>query len=372
MSYIMLAGRSHDALVNLEERLKANQLNIRRNDIVNGHADPLHGIADLPSVLVLLLNESGVHELEAFAERPAQLKPPLVVVGNDLDPNVMRLAMQAGARDFLKDDATDDEFVAILSTLHTEVREAVDHVSIAVVSASGGNGASTVALNIAALAAEQNRRKTALVDLDLQNATLSHMLDLKPKRSILEALEIADELDEYSLGAYMSEHASGIQFIAATPSVQIVQRERLDQPMTELCIRLGEAYQRVVYDIPNPLDYLSASVLEQVDHVLIVMEQSVISVRNATRLNELLRHELDIPERKISAVVNRFNKKSLIDVADIKNTGATAQRHDAAQRPPARFRKQRHGGAVGGRKPELGARQGHERTGASLQPAHAR
>lgn len=322
MSYVLFSGRAQEALQSLEHRIsKSESFKTQVKPIINGHADPLHGVSDLPGALVLLLENNSTLELEAFADRPPALRPPLVVVGENLDPVTMRVAMQAGARDFLSSNCSEHELSESLAALLEETKgsgKTRQSQLISVVSASGGDGASVVALNLAALSAQDGQYKTALVDLDLQHAPLSHLLDLQPPRGILEALEMVDELDGVSLEAFFSSHSSELELMCALPSVEIALRDRLSDAMATLTEKVNLEYERVFVDLPGQLDAMSASVLEQSNQVLIVVQQSVKSLRNATRLFEILRHELAVSEKKIGLVLNRYDKKSMIGIADVK------------------------------------------------------
>ena len=75
--------------------LRLNSLYIVR-DIV----PPLQGITDLPDVLLLGLSEHWQNELQELANRSADSRPPVIILAEDGNPEVMRLAMKAGARDY--------------------------------------------------------------------------------------------------------------------------------------------------------------------------------------------------------------------------------------------------------------------------------
>ncbi len=77
---------------------------------------------------------------------------------------------------------------------------------IAFINAKGGSGGSFLAANIAHLLVAVSNRKVALVDLDLQLGNLTQYLDLEPKRGLIEALDVAADLDGVSIEAYLTKH----------------------------------------------------------------------------------------------------------------------------------------------------------------------
>src|SRR5215467_8666529 len=99
---VLLVQRLLATLDQLESLLRKHPgLRLQRKLTVNGHVDPLHDVSTLPDALILHLGETSHAELESLAARAADKRPPLIVVGSVSDTTVMRLAMQAGARDLL-------------------------------------------------------------------------------------------------------------------------------------------------------------------------------------------------------------------------------------------------------------------------------
>ena len=144
---VLLAGRSKMAIKILKGHLAAqNRLDVELRHIVNGHADPLYGLEDLPDMLVLHINGLEGGEIEALIERPASMRPPMVVVSETDDAAVMRLAMKAGARDFLPQSEASNLSDSV-DAICDDLASASTHKGelIAVVNAKGGSGATFLA-----------------------------------------------------------------------------------------------------------------------------------------------------------------------------------------------------------------------------------
>ena len=196
--------------------------------IVNGHADPLHGISETPDML-LLHYSPGHGQLEYLAENKQGDQLPLIVCGPSDDPEAMRLAMQAGARDYLPAAAPKDDLVASLLRLREETsRTGASAVGqlIVVMNGKGGSGASFLAPNLAHSLVIDAGKQVTLVDLDLQFGGLCRYLDITPKIGIVEALEVAKQMDDVSAEAYTNEHSSGLRLLAA-PSTRSVRPEEV-------------------------------------------------------------------------------------------------------------------------------------------------
>jgi pilus assembly protein CpaE len=320
--HIILAGRSRDALEALARHLVSHSaIHFTLRQIVNGHTDPLHGIDELPDILVLRIAPNSVDELAALAQRPALERPPLIVVGDLKDPQAMRLAMQSGARDILPEPVTDVDLLAALERVSSEVR-AVSVTprtrSFAFVNAKGGSGATFLAANVAHVFAAVKRQETLIADLDLQFGTLPQYFDMQPKRGLLDALSVVHELDDVAIDAYFTRHASGLRVLARTPNPGGVNVHSTGDGFALLLDMLKTKCQRLVFDVPRHLDALGAMALERADRVVIVMQQTLPSLRDATRLHEIVREELGIPQDRISVLVNRYRKGTSVELNDIR------------------------------------------------------
>ena len=111
---ILIAGRNKDALTSMEERLLNSRYQVSIRHISNGHADPLHGVPDLPDLLIFHMDENDEAELTCLVERPQELRPATLIIGPGGNTRLMRLAMKAGAIDYLEDPAKDSDLTEVL------------------------------------------------------------------------------------------------------------------------------------------------------------------------------------------------------------------------------------------------------------------
>ena len=317
---MLIAGRSKEALIDLQEHLQSHDdQDVQIKHIVNGHADPLYGAVDLPDLLVLHINGLEGGELEALLERPASVRPPMVVVSEKNDAAAMRFAMKAGARDFLRHSEI-AEVVKSVSTIRDELSQQAlpDGKMTAVVNAKGGAGATFLACNLAHLASSVTEERTALVGLDMQFPTLPSYFDLKLQHGLLQAFESVDKLDATALDAIMASHSSGLKLIAARPDDFRFSFDSLvDQSNTFLDLLVGN-YKHVVVDVPRHMDEFNAQVLSRASQIVMVVQQSLPHIQDATRLQQLLRNQLGIAFDNLLVVVNRYNKRAEIQLADIE------------------------------------------------------
>jgi pilus assembly protein CpaE len=326
---VLLVSRRKETLDSLAAILrKYPGLRLQSKLTVNGHVDPLHDVSALPEALILHLGETSHAELESLAARAADRRPHLIVVGGTNDTTVVRLAMQAGARDLLPLPLIEADLVAALQRVERDRRSAGSRAHgtlTAFMNAKGGSGATFIAANVAHALTAVSHRNTTLVDLDLQFGAIPVYFDLFPKRGMLQALENVEGLDEVALMGYAVQHASGLRILGnAAEDGLPTQPVSVDHVRRLLDIAV-HSNDHVIVDLPRRIDALTALAIERAQHVVLVVQQSLATVRDATRLITCLRRDLGVAKERLLVVVNRYEKDKGITDEDIRTTLACGE-----------------------------------------------
>lgn len=298
------------------------EYHLTRKIIGNGHTDPFHDVASMPDVL-LLHYVHGHGELQHLADSALSKRLPLIVLGPPDDPEAMRLAMRAGASDYLSQPLQQSDLLNALERVSEQLKEFAGKRGqlVTVINSKGGSGASFIATNLAYALSQEKNVSTVLVDFDLQFGGLSRYLDLYPKRGIVEALDVVEEIDEVAAEAYITRHDSGLRLLAAPASDRLVLSKEVPVDHVDGLTRiLLSNNDYVVADLPRRIDLLSATVLEHSDQILMPVQQSLAHINDAARMIQLITKELAVPMNRIRIVVNRYVKNSLIEIHDIKST----------------------------------------------------
>ncbi|WP_137109106.1 AAA family ATPase [Pseudomonas asiatica] len=315
---LLISSSDALALRQLQEicqRIAGLEVNVRQ--VSNGHCDPLYGLDRMPDFLLLRVGQLWREELAALLQRPAHERPPLLVCGLLDDREGMRLAMQAGARDFLPEPIVATELIAALNrmVMETQTNSTATGKLVAVINAKGGSGGTVLACNLAhQLSLKGN---TLLLDLDLQFGSVSHHLDVAQSHSQLDVLQQIKEMDGVALRGFCSHFSPSLHVLGSRANElclpQDVQAEQLDA-----LLQLARAnYDWVVADLPRQIDHITASVLEQADRVYVVVQQSVNHLRDASSLARILRDDLGVRGNQLEVVVNRYDKAAPVSLKDI-------------------------------------------------------
>lgn len=327
--HVLVVSRRKDTLDQLESLLREQRgLRLQRKLTVNGHVDPLHEVEVLPDALILHLGETSHAELESLAERPADKRPPLIVVGSVSDTNVVRLAMQAGARDLLPLPLVEGDLLAALQRIERDRRtsDARGTASLlAFMNAKGGCGATWLACNVAHALTAVSQRKVTLIDFDLQFGAIPVYFDLFPRRGILQALENIEGLDEVAFNGYLVQHSSGIKILGHASEDALPTSAVRPQDVSHILSLAAGGAEHLVVDLPRRIDAVTAVPLERARYIVLVVQQSVAAVRDGTRLLNCLRREFGLSKDRIVVVVNRHDKDAAITTEDIRSTLACGE-----------------------------------------------
>jgi pilus assembly protein CpaE len=318
---VLLASRSKPALAELQAKLSSeSRYELHLRHIENGHADPLYGLSLAPDVVVMTLTERGHHDLTELTKEQQALRPPMIVTAEHGDAQTMRLAMQAGARDFLPGPLNAEDLIASIDRAAAQNVKTADSRSsslIAIVNAKGGSGATFVASNVAYIMSSVSQHSTALMSLDMQFESLAPYFDVTLKHGLMEVLESADDLDAVALDAYMTQHGSGLRLLAASPENSLESLNDRSAELGTLLDKMTAQYECVVVDMPRRVDRYTRPVLERATRVVLVVQQTLSHLRDAKRMLQIFSHH-GLRHEQILVVVNRCEKNSPISMDDVQ------------------------------------------------------
>ena len=238
----------------------------------------------------------------------------IFAVGSLSQPQVIVNAMRAGAREYIERPTTTTDlleaFVRLTAAQRRVRQEGPRGKVLSVINAKGGNGATTVAVNLA-LALQSAHGQTALVDVAPLGHAALHM-NLKPVFSIADAMRNLHRMDASLLESFMTRHSGGLQLLAGSNVPAAVD------PSTAEFVRLFDMlvthYRYVVVDASSRFDAASRLIANLSETVLLVACTDVASLWSAARVQQYL-GETGSRDR-VRLVLNRFRKVPGFSEAD--------------------------------------------------------
>jgi pilus assembly protein CpaE len=238
----------------------------------------------------------------------------IFAVGTLSQPQVIVNAMRAGAREFIERPTTTTDLLEAFVRLNAAQRrgrqEGIRGKVFSVINAKGGNGATTVAVNLA-LALQSAYGQTALIDLAPLGHAALHM-NLKPVFTVADATRNLHRMDASLLESFMTRHSGGLQLLAGTNVPAAVDPSTTE--FVKLFDMLVNHYRYVVVDASSRFDTASRLIANLSETVLLVACSDVASLWSAARVQQYL-GEAGSRER-VRLVLNRFRKVPGFSEAD--------------------------------------------------------
>jgi Flp pilus assembly CpaE family ATPase len=175
---------------------------------------------------------------------------------------------------------------------------------VAFLKAGGGAGATSLAVQSAALLAKPGGgQRVCVVDLDIQFGQAALYLDVQDSISMAQVLSAGGDLNEMSFNSALTPHASGARVLAAPPD--FMPLESLTAASIDALLgALRREFDLVILDLPIVWTAWTYRALRQSDHIVLISQLSVPHAHLAKRQLQLLGTQRldDIP---LTLVCNR-------------------------------------------------------------------
>lgn len=293
--------------------------------MIGGVEEAIERLVQTTSIRYLIVDVSGLGEPLRALDRLADVCAPgtyLIVIGEINDVRFYRALRTAGVFDYLVKPVTAESLRAALDVLRQgramvgleKPKEATGHV-MAIVGARGGVGTTTVATTLAWLSAEDEKRRTMLLDLDLHYGAVSLCLDVEPSHGLCEALESPDRIDSLFVAASSTVLRDKLHLLCSEAPLE--SRTMIcPGALKRLMVELRRDFERIVIDLPcGDLDLLRDGLMEA-DTIVIATDFSLAGLRDTHRLSILAKQAA--PAARVLAIANRvgISKKGDILRAD--------------------------------------------------------
>ncbi len=265
------------------------------------------------SMVVIDVDAGDATEMIALHRLMARIGdwPPVVVVTNSFDREVARQLLLMRVADFLVKPVQPGELVRACARVAqasngTGSSEAEFFTYLPAV---GGAGVTTLAIQTALLlnnSGKKTQPATCLVDLDFQHGACAYYLDLEPRLDLGEVEPRPERLDRQLLEVMTTYHASGLAVIAA-PSRPAEMRTFDPDLVTRLLDLVSSHFDYVVIDMPRTWFPWTDNVLLGSNHLFVVSEMTVPSLKHAKQLVYAIRERLGDGLRP-QVIVNRFEQ----------------------------------------------------------------
>ena len=256
----------------------------------------------------------------------------IFAVANAAEPDLILQAMRAGANEFFAWPPVEETFHGAVrrtaARRETTQGARASTTNLVFFGAKGGAGTTTVAVNCGVELARLSKRPTVIVDLKPGLGEVGLFLGVRPRFSIVDAIDNLHRLDREFLRELVTKHKSGLEILAGS--------EHFDRPgggdasaIEELFRLLARQYEYIVVDAGSQLNACSTAALFAADTMFLVANPDVPSVRNAQRLLDRIR-QLGAAGERVRFLLNRAAEPFPIPLKQIERSDVSTMRQRTA------------------------------------------
>lgn len=288
-----------------------------------------------PDIVLMDVNMPDMDGITATMEISVKAPSVSVIMMSVQDePDVLRRAMLAGAREFLSKPFSLDELISAVRHVsrlaQTTPRPAATpngatqplrgaapaHSRVfGVFSSKGGIGRSFMATNLAVAIRALTAKRVVLVDACHHFGDVGVMMNIPDGKTMTDIARQATSLDPDLIDDVLVTHASGVRVLLAPMSPQEAEIVTPDHLRATLELLHGLA-DYIIVDARPGFDDAMLMLMDTADAMLLMLSMEMPAIKDTRQFLEIT-ELLGYPEEKIQLILNRTNSYSGIPVDDI-------------------------------------------------------
>jgi pilus assembly protein CpaE len=284
-----------------ERLLQESSLLPGRNQIIRGGiTKAIEYLSEQRSPYLLFVDISGVELPLSKVQMLADVCEPgtnVIAIGDHNDVALYRDLQGAGVTDYIVKPLTRELVTRALAPKTNGSGGDIGHAPlklgkmVSFIGARGGVGATTLAANLAWYLANRQSRRVALVDLDIQHGDCNLLFNGDTTPGLRDALANPLRLDPLLLERIMTQHGERLFVLGGEEPIQD-HVEFTPAAIDTLFSVLRSQFHYVIVDVPRIPTPAYRRAFEIADRRVIVVDQTMRSVRDAVRLKKAF---TDIP-----------------------------------------------------------------------------
>jgi pilus assembly protein CpaE len=288
-------------------------------------------VAKLARVLIVEVRPNDEASLRRLLQLRADYPQTKTIAAvRDASVPIVRALLKSGVSDIIALPLTRDDLTSALAQIREDLDKSGQRTAgigkiISFVRSVGGVGATTLATQAAALQANRDAaagRETCLIDLDLQFGNAATYLGLSPTLTIADLIEAGSRVDQAMIRTAVVKTQGGLNVLAAPPDIAPLEAASTDQIFHLVDLATRE-FGTVMLDFPGTWTNWSLSLVGRSDVIVLVIELTVASLRQARRQLTLLANQGlgDVPTLVVANRVEKrlFRSINLGDAEDALN-----------------------------------------------------
>jgi pilus assembly protein CpaE len=280
-----------------------------------------------PDVILMDINMPIMNGLEATEKITEDFPNVIVIIMSvQADSEYLKRAMFSGAKEYIIKPFDYDNLVNTILPTYNKYKgrgiklvkneEEKDAKVVTYYSSKGGVGKSILSLNNAIMLSKTYKKKTLLIDLDLQFGDISIMINRHANRTLLDIVD-ENQYDTYEhIKPYLSKYNDNLDVLLAPKTPE--GGEYISKESIESIIKNSKKhYDVIIVDTGINFDDVTLSILDISELILIVTTMEITSVKN-TKLSLGVMKSLNYDNNKVKIIINFSTKKNGVNIKDLE------------------------------------------------------
>lgn len=240
------------------------------------------------------------------------------IVADEKDPDLILQGLRMGVMDFILPAANGSErfLPALLKAMGRSAAECRNGFIYTFFSLKGGQGVTSVCVNLADRIQALTGGRVLLLDLNLYMGDVGTMVNAPPDFTPYDLIRDLSRMDEDLLFSSLYHHPRGFYVLPSPAAVSDAERVHRDQ-ITAMLTLLKRHFAHIIIDLPHDLSERTLAAVEASDRLLILVEPDLVSVKSAQQVLEFFQ-ELNYGDDRIAFVLNRLSKSSDLGPEDVQ------------------------------------------------------
>lgn len=286
-----------------------------------------------PNIIIMDINMPDMDGIQATSLITEAVPTTAVIMMSvQNDPDYLRKAMLAGARNFLTKPINTEELYNTIRTVHERNKPLIAQYKaleesgtivtsggrtaattskkgragniVVIYSPSGGTGTTTIATNVAAGLMKEDI-KVLLVDADLQFGDIDAFLNLQAQTTIVDLVGSVDDLDTDLFDNIVVTHPSGLKVLMGPARPEFAEEVKADpKTVANIIQKIATNYDYIVVDTSTAFDEMLLSLFDIATKIVLIGTPTLPSIKNIRFVLDLF-DQLGYPQDKSVLVLNR-------------------------------------------------------------------
>lgn len=190
-------------------------------------------------------------------------------------------------------------------------------------SGKGGSGRTQLATGFAQALKLESTARVLLIDLNLQYGGVETFFSLDSMRTLADLVPVMNEMNENHIRNVSQRESHSKLEVLVSPRDAETAENISEEFITRLIRASRRSYDFVILDLPNHMNELTYSALEESDTIYYVMNLDTPSVQTYRLVEELFRKLRIDTQGRLEIVVNQVGRDNELTVSDLKGLTQT-------------------------------------------------